>query len=78
MKSGIEELTFELLGLQEEKRLMVGMVEEMRAGLSKCSTPSERSFYNKSIAELTENIAELDEAIAVRERVRKAIEAMPT
>ena len=75
MKSGIEELTFALLVLQEDKRILEGAIKDLQVALRDSPSLRERQHCEAEIAILSLRIAEADAEIAEAERARDRLGA---
>lgn len=73
MKNGIEELTFALLALQEDKRMLEGAIKDLQVTQRQSSSLRERQHCEGEIAILRLRIAEADAEIAEAERERELL-----
>ena len=73
MKNGIEELTFVLLALQEDKRMLEGAIKDLQVTQRQSPSLRERQHCEAEIAILRLRIAGADAEIAVAECERERL-----
>lgn len=75
MKNGIEELTFALLVLQEDKRILEATIKDLQVTQRASPSLRERQHCEAEIAILRLRIVEADAEIAEAERARERLGA---